>query len=304
MKREQTNIPNIEFTTATGRYDESRSPIDLIVLHSTAGTLQSAISLFSSPPQADKETSAHYIVANDGKLYQGLEEYFTAYHCGNYNKNQRSIGIEHVDEGKDVKLHTDAQYATSCKLVADICKFYSIPCDSAHIVPHSQIVATACPNGLDVNRIIIGAQKILGTIPNTDDCLAKLTQITAERDRLNGIIEGKDKSLSEKDAIITNLNQQINQKNANMATLEVEKKSLADQLTTCQNTSQLHLEQANKSVEYKQQVDHLESQKAEWLIKEQEYIKQIKTLQTRNDNLKKPVQKLILAMCDKLGIQI
>jgi hypothetical protein len=194
MTREQTSIPNIEYVTADGRFDDQRLPIDLIVLHSTAGNLQSAINLFGNTPAAGKETSAHYIIENDGKLYQGLEEFLVAYHCGNYGKNQRSIGIEHVDNGATVKLHTDAQYEMSAKLVADICKFYNIPCDSGHIVPHNSITATSCPNGLDVNRIIARANVLLGNSPApVDDCPAKLLQVTQERDKLNKVIgEVKD----------------------------------------------------------------------------------------------------------------
>lgn len=283
MTREETSIPNIEYTTATGRYDESRYPIDLIVLHSTAGTLESAISLFSSTPQAGKETSAHYIVDNDGKLYQGLEEYYTAYHCGNYEKNQRSIGIEHVDNGATVKLHTDAQYAMSAKLVKDICSFYGIPIDSAHIIPHNQVVATACPNGLDVNRIIREAS---GTIPPGDDCPAKLTQVTSERDRLNGVITSKDQTIS-------NLNSTIENKNSQIAGLEAEKKALSEQLITCQQTSDLHLEQAKKVAELtnlaEAQEKSIQNLKAEIAIKTDK----INGLQGKWDLIKLPYSKLL-----------
>ena len=65
MKREETTLPNIEFTTATGNYDESRLPIDTIVIHSTVGTVQSAINRFGTK---GTRVSAHYIVGNEGKL--------------------------------------------------------------------------------------------------------------------------------------------------------------------------------------------------------------------------------------------
>jgi len=198
MKREETTISNIEFETAVGRFGTQRSPIDLIVLHSTAGTLQSTISLFGSAPQAGKETSAHYVIENDGKLYQGLEEYYTAYHCGNLEKNKCSIGIEHVDNGANVRLHTDAQYTMSARLVRDICQFYNIPIDSAHIVPHSSIVATACPNGLDVERIIREAK---GEVV-VDDCPAKLAEKTKLETELRDAIGRKDIQLEE----LTNMN--------------------------------------------------------------------------------------------------
>lgn len=297
-KREETSLPNIEFTTATGRYDESRSPIDLIVLHSTAGTLQSTISLFGSAPQPGKETSAHYVIENDGELYQGLEEYFTAYHCGNLEKNRRSIGIEHVDNGPTVKRHTDAQYAMSAKLVKDICTFYNIPIDSSHIIPHSSVVATACPNGLDVARIIREAS---GSTPPTDDCLTKLTQVTQERDRLNKVIEGKDKEIED-------LKNQNSTCNSSLASLTAEKNSLAVQLSECQKTSLVYKEAYDALPGIKDQVTELERQKQVWIDKEVQLGKEYKALQTRYLNLKKPglkfMQDALIRLCEKMGVEL
>ena len=76
MKREETTLLNTEFITAIGNYDELRSTIDKIVIHSTVGSVQSAINRFGT---SGAQVSAHYIIGNDGKLWQGLEEYYTAY---------------------------------------------------------------------------------------------------------------------------------------------------------------------------------------------------------------------------------
>lgn len=159
--RKFTSLPYTEYTVATGHYDTNRAPISMIVLHSSASTRQGLIDTFGG---GTRMVSAHYGIDNDGSILAFLEEYNTAYHAGNYGVNEKSIGIEHIDNGATVKLHTDAQYTTSIKLVRDICDFYQIPIDTVHIVPHSSIVATACPNGLDVNRIIDGA-KNLGSAP-------------------------------------------------------------------------------------------------------------------------------------------
>jgi len=290
MKRTYTTIPFTEYTTADGRFDSNRTTIDTVVLHSTAGTLQSAISLFENTPATGKETSTHYIIDNQGKLYAGLEEYFVAYSAGNYPINQRSIAIEHVDEGANVKLHTDAQYAMSAKLVKDICTSYNIPIDSNHIKPHNAFSATACPNGLDVARIIREASD---TIPTVDDCPAKLQQVTQERDRLNGVITGKDNELASKDQTINNLNSTIENKNSQIAGLEAEKKALAEQLLTCQQTSDLHLEQAKKVTELTNLVDaqerSIQSLKAEIALKAQT----IGGLQGKWELIKLPYTKLL-----------
>jgi hypothetical protein len=158
-KRKYTTLPYTEYTVAYGHFDTSRVyPIDKIVLHSSASTKQGLIDTFDG---GTRLVSAHYGIDNDGRIMAFLEEYNVAYQAGNYRVNQSSIGIEHVDEGATVKKHTNEQYDTSIKLVADICKYYGIPCDIEHVVPHSAIVPTACPNGLDISRIIDGARILL-----------------------------------------------------------------------------------------------------------------------------------------------
>ena len=165
MKRKYTSLPFTEYPVAEGHYDTTRKPITKVVLHSSASTRQVLINTFAG---GTRMVSAHYGIDNDGSILAFLEEYNTAYAVGKYPANQETISIEHIDNGATVKLHTDAQYETSIKLVKDICNFYNLPIDADHIVPHSSITATACPNGLDVERIIRGAQ---GTAPveNTQD---------------------------------------------------------------------------------------------------------------------------------------
>ncbi len=153
MRRKYTSLPFEEFETASGNFDDNRQTIDTIIIHSTVGTVKSAISRFGNP---ESEVSAHYIIGNDGKLYAGLEEYLVAYHSGKYAVNQKSIGIEH--EWYDGLAPSDALYQTSAKLVKDICDFYNIPIDRDHIKQHKEIVATRCPNAIDIDRIIKEAQ--------------------------------------------------------------------------------------------------------------------------------------------------
>jgi hypothetical protein len=87
-------------------------------------------------------------------LIQWLEEFNTAYHAGNYTMNLQSIGIEHEDGGDYNGVRPDVLYTTSAKLVNDICNFYQIPIDRVHILKHSEVIATGCPDALDVDRIV------------------------------------------------------------------------------------------------------------------------------------------------------
>ncbi len=160
-RRFTTAIPYKEFFIPYGNFDKSRKPIDRIIIHSIVGSVESAIRTFSRP---GTKKSIHYIIGNDGRLYAGLEEYWTAWHAGNYPVNQRSIGIEH-EWWFGMKI-SDKLYETSAKLVADICKFYNIPCDRKHILAHREVAATRCPNDIDVDRIVREAKKILDGNPD------------------------------------------------------------------------------------------------------------------------------------------
>lgn len=146
-----TTIPYTELTVATGNYDESRSTIDRVIIHTMVGSWQSAANRFA---QYGTQVSAHYGIKMDGGLVHWLEEYFTAYHAGNYAMNQRSIGIEHEDNGNYNGIRPDTLYNTSAKLVRDICLFYNIPIDRKHILKHSEIIPTGCPDALDIDRIV------------------------------------------------------------------------------------------------------------------------------------------------------
>ena len=217
-----------------------------------------------------------------------LEEFWTAYHSGNYKMNQRSIGVEH--EGKGTNLRSDAQYNKSAEVIADICKFYNIPCDNTHIIPHSQVVATSCPGNLDTNRIITYAQRILSGAPQVDipveDWKAKYEDKARLETELRGVIEGKDET-------IKNINKQITDLNANIVTLIKEKKMLAEQLITCQKQVKVNSKCANSLIDAEGIIKDLREDKESWIDKEVKYNKQIKTLQTRLDNIKSPIKTLL-----------
>jgi len=163
MGRIATSLPYTELEIATGNYDTSRATIDRIVLHTMVGTADGAAARFDDPTS---KVSAHYGVKLDGSLIHWLEEYYTAYHSGNYPMNQRSIGIEHEDNGDYNGIRPDVLYTESAKLVADICKNYNIPIDRQHILKHSEVIATGCPDALDVDRIVNQA-KALTSLPDS-----------------------------------------------------------------------------------------------------------------------------------------
>lgn len=128
-----------------------RKPITHVVLHWLGvGTLDSATITFQNP-NSDKPSSAHYGISDD-TVYQWVYESEVAWHCGNWEMNQCSIGIE--CDATTTKNASDKTYETSSKLIRDICDRYSIPLDREHILKHSEVKATQCPGTLDVDRII------------------------------------------------------------------------------------------------------------------------------------------------------
>ena len=214
MNRIATTIPFTELEVAgpfdsatnTGNFDESRAPIDRVIIHTMDGTWQAAAARFDNPISI---VSAHYGVKLDGTLIHWLEETFTAYHSGSYSMNQRSIGIEHEDGGDYNGVRPDVLYTMSAKLVRDICTFYNIPIDRQHILKHSEIIATGCPDALDIDRIVREAQT---NAPISDQAL--IDQLRSDRDKNWNLYQDEIKAYND---------------------LAAKDKVLQQQLTDCQN---------------------------------------------------------------------
>ncbi|MGW8768749.1 N-acetylmuramoyl-L-alanine amidase [Streptomyces sp. NPDC055815] len=113
--------------------------IDRIVIHVVQGSYASALKVFKNPAHG---AAAHYVVRKDGHVAQMIRELDVAFHAGNRDMNERSIGIEHegfVDRPQDF---TAAMYEGSARLAADICARYGIPVDREHIIGHVEVEGT------------------------------------------------------------------------------------------------------------------------------------------------------------------
>ncbi|MFE0643540.1 N-acetylmuramoyl-L-alanine amidase [Streptomyces sp. NPDC058877] len=114
-------------------------PIDRVVIHVVQGSYATALKVFKNPGHG---AAAHYVVRRDGHVAQMIRELDVAFHAGNRDMNERSIGIEHegyVDRPQDF---TAAMYAGSAQLTADICARYGIPVDREHIIGHVEVAGT------------------------------------------------------------------------------------------------------------------------------------------------------------------
>lgn len=148
----------IQKPAAKGNYATGRAQrISRITFHHIVGDAPAAIARFQTP---GVQVSATYVIGSDGTLYQCVSENDTAYCDGNSDSNARTISIEHAG-GLPSVPYTDAMYATSIALVADLIKRYGI----TDFKRHSEVIdksvypgGTACPGGLDVERIVNGAK--------------------------------------------------------------------------------------------------------------------------------------------------
>ncbi|CAL9590068.1 N-acetylmuramoyl-L-alanine amidase [Streptomyces griseomycini] len=113
--------------------------IDMVIVHVTQGSFDSAVKAFQDPGH---KAATHYIVGQDGRVTQMIRELDVAYHAGNRDYNERSVGIEHegfVDRPQDF---TDEMYEASARLTARICARYDIPVDREHIIGHVEVPGT------------------------------------------------------------------------------------------------------------------------------------------------------------------
>jgi len=164
-------IPFTDLTVANNNYYRGRDGrvIDTILCHTMVGTWQSANSRFNDPAA---QVSAHRGICFDGIQRRWVEDEFTAYHAGDWEINLRSLGIEGEDMGKYNDPRPDVFYSMYGAVVAEMKSDHpAINLDRYHVVPglcrHGDVHATACPDGLDTDRIIWIARRIIGGTPVT-----------------------------------------------------------------------------------------------------------------------------------------
>lgn len=137
---------------------------EILVMHYTAATLDRTIKIFTDP---EKNVSAHYVISEDGKIFQNIEEEYAAHHAGlsywrgitgaptdsrTCSMNLQSLGIEHVNMGykqnetqpegvfrgdRQWYQFDEAQIQASIKLAQELVRKYKIKPED--VVGHSDI---------------------------------------------------------------------------------------------------------------------------------------------------------------------
>lgn len=117
--------------------------VDMLVLHYTG--MKSGANALDRMCDPTAEVSAHYMVEEDGRIFQLVDEGMRAWHAGksfwrgNNNINQRSIGIEMVNPGHEYgyRPFPEVQMQSVIWLCKAILSRHAIP--ARNVVGHSDV---------------------------------------------------------------------------------------------------------------------------------------------------------------------
>ena len=118
-----------------------RKPNFIILHHTAQDSLAQTLKTFTI---TKSQVSAHYVIADDGRVVQMVNDYLRAWHGGNatWGKNSdinsASIGIELDNNG--IKPFSDKQIISLLALLTKLKKDYNIP--TQNIIGHSDIAPT------------------------------------------------------------------------------------------------------------------------------------------------------------------
>lgn len=129
-------------------FDDRTLPISLLVLHYTG--METGAAALERMRSAEAKVSAHYMVEQDGRIFQLVDEGKRAWHAGvsewrgESNINSASIGIEIVNGGHDWPLadgslppYPDVQINTLIPLCKAVMSRHNIGADG--VIAHSDI---------------------------------------------------------------------------------------------------------------------------------------------------------------------
>lgn len=130
-----------------------------IFVHICEGWWDGSISTLQNPA---RQASAHYVISGSD-VAQLVSENDTAWHCGNYWYNRRSLSIELC--GTTANPPSTETLDTCARLLADMSKRHLGGEKLVHgenIIYHREVYATSCPSTANVDYAVAQANKILG----------------------------------------------------------------------------------------------------------------------------------------------
>jgi N-acetylmuramoyl-L-alanine amidase len=142
-----------------------RKPNFIIIHHTAQDSLKQTLKTFTLK---ESQVSAHYVIAEDGRVVHMLNDYLRAWHAGNgsWGKNtdinSASIGIELDNNGKEV--FSELQINSLIALLTKLKKDYNIP--TQNIIGHSDIAPSRKQDPSSLFPWKILAQKGFGIWPD------------------------------------------------------------------------------------------------------------------------------------------
>ena len=115
-----------------------RKPNFIIIHHTAQDSLGQTLKTFT---ETKTQVSSHYVIADDGRVVQMVNDYLRAWHGGsgtwgkNSDINSASIGIELDNNG--IEPFSDTQIISLLALLTKLKKDYNIP--SQNIIGHSDV---------------------------------------------------------------------------------------------------------------------------------------------------------------------
>jgi len=149
---------------------------DMVLWHHTASVSGRGEGVVMMMVNATREVSANYVIGSDGYVWCVVDEDFRAWTSGSSTDggkgaafDRRSNTLECVNStGAPTWLQSEAFYNIAARLAVDFYQRYGIPLDRDHHVGHRELYirwgasyATACPGGMDIDRILAMAKSLL-----------------------------------------------------------------------------------------------------------------------------------------------
>lgn len=139
-------------------------PTYIVIHHAASTSFDGVVRLENGGKQVSST-----VVIKDGRVASMFDEAYRAWSLSSQYWDSVSLSSETCNEttapGWTI---SEASYATLAKVVADWCKRYKIPCNRERIMGHREVYtrhgasyATACPGGIDMDRVVRDANAIL-----------------------------------------------------------------------------------------------------------------------------------------------
>lgn len=166
--------PNI-YWAGTPNYTSGNYGIVALFPHWTCGGFDGSVATLQNP---SRQASAHYVIEG-GKVAQLVSENDSAWHCGNYYYNMRSISYELV--GWSGHPPTYETLDTCARMMAQASRKYFggaklVLGDNVYL--HKWVSDTDCPGETDIDWLVSKANSYLGKDDDdmTDDQINKLAK--------------------------------------------------------------------------------------------------------------------------------